>query len=203
MQGSASGGDGEWFVPMIVGDLREDRDKAGGDCVVCDCIFNDSMVDWTTKDIDFKKFVVELAVQRVEEKHSMVLDRSTLAFPNLRSKGPLNPRVVTIPKGPTASTSNSTGPKIEEVSNGAKSGIAPTWRWMEEDDHIRIIVDVPKLTRALHAQSTLDLEPRRLILRVGEVYHLDVALDALPRPVDIDRATAEWRMGAGQVLVMT
>ncbi|KAI0255500.1 PIH1 family [Lactifluus subvellereus] len=96
----------------------------------------------------------------------------------------------------------------------------PTWTWRQEGREIRITIYVPKLTRAIISSSTLDLEPRRFILLIPDLYALDVDLDlsdasleqtpfrvgADPqgtgnasmlkraRDLDIEGARAEWRV---------
>jgi hypothetical protein len=79
------------------------------------------------------------------------------------------------------------------VSNRATPVLS--WSWTKEDEHIKIIINIPKLvsigfsllsqetlislilqTRALIEQSNLDIEPKRFILEVPDHQVLDVNL---------------------------
>lgn len=55
----------------------------------------------------------------------------------------------------------------------------------------------------IHTSSTLDLEERRLILDCRPVYALDIVLesDLAPKGIDVDRATAQWRVKEGQFVI--
>ncbi|KAH7099419.1 pre-RNA processing PIH1/Nop17-domain-containing protein [Auriculariales sp. MPI-PUGE-AT-0066] len=196
---------GDYAVPLIVSDVRAVRDKAGADSLVVDVVFSPDIESWMS-DADFRRFIIELAMQKVEHRHSMVLDRNSLAYPNIRSKGTLESRTVMLPSSPSDRDPEMSKPLIEELepsTNTKGKATKPVWRWTQDADSgaLRIVVDVPKLTRDLHARTALDLEPRRLLLRMADIYDLDAPLDGLPRPVDVERARAEWRVGAGQLVI--
>ncbi|GJE95821.1 pre-RNA processing PIH1/Nop17-domain-containing protein [Phanerochaete sordida] len=92
----------------------------------------------------------------------------------------------------------------------------PVFEWTKDGERIKITVGVPNLTHDDVANAALDVEPRRIILDVPSLYHLDVDL-AMPdaqimatfggtssegsplmlkrqRELDVDGATAEWRV---------
>ncbi|KAJ7145925.1 pre-RNA processing PIH1/Nop17-domain-containing protein [Mycena epipterygia] len=101
----------------------------------------------------------------------------------------------------------------------------PTWSWSKaENGSIEITIIIPFLTRALVAQTTLDLEARRLILSVPTHPPLDINLGVSDaeivamsggapdsghgalmlkreRELDVDNARAEWRV-SDRVLVL-
>ncbi|KAI0944435.1 hypothetical protein AcW1_002148 [Taiwanofungus camphoratus] len=85
-----------WFVPVVVSEPREDKDKAGKPSVVLDCVYNSSLKSRALKDLEFKTFLIELAFQRIEAQHSLLLSRQ-IGTPNIRCKGELHPRTVRIP----------------------------------------------------------------------------------------------------------
>ncbi|KAF8200358.1 pre-RNA processing PIH1/Nop17-domain-containing protein [Pholiota molesta] len=89
-------GAGEWYVPVIVSPPREDTDKAGKPSLVFDCIYNSGVKARTLRDPEFKIFLVELALQRIEAQTGLTLSRA-IATPNIASKGKLAPRSVLIP----------------------------------------------------------------------------------------------------------
>ncbi|KAJ6553989.1 pre-RNA processing PIH1/Nop17-domain-containing protein [Mycena vulgaris] len=123
--------------------------------------------------------------------------------PEISTKGILKPTAASQPK-PTAPVKPDTASR-------------PTWTWAKtENDAIEITIAVPLLTRALVAQTTLDLEAKRLLLSVPAHPPLDINLavsDAeivatsgggqaalmlkRERELDVDNATAEWRVSDG------
>ncbi|KZV84561.1 hypothetical protein EXIGLDRAFT_776392 [Exidia glandulosa HHB12029] len=193
------GPSGNYSVPLIVSDARNARDKG---ITVVDVVFSPDIGTWM-KDADFQRFIIELSLQRAEERHNMKFDRDTLAFPNIRSKGPLEARDVLLPSTDGGDVSATSSKSLIEEIPSASTVRTPKWRWTQDADSgaLQIVVDVPALTRALYAQTALDLEPRRLLLETTGLYALDVPLDTLPRAIDVDSASAEWRVGAGQLVI--
>ncbi|KAF9260415.1 hypothetical protein L218DRAFT_932502 [Marasmius fiardii PR-910] len=119
--GSLDTGD-DYFVPVVVSEGRQDTDKAGRPSLVFDCVFHKSVKTRTLVDHDFKVFIVELALQRIEAQTGLVLSRD-LGTPNIASKGKLTPRTVSLPNFlvqniASASASSGSGvrkPLIEEI----------------------------------------------------------------------------------------
>jgi len=251
-------GEGAYYVPVVVSEPREDRDKAGKPSVVFDAVFNNTLKSRCTKDPDFKLYIIELALEHVEEKAHIALSRQ-IGTPNIASKGKLEPRTVLIPtsllagsstqgkaviseskplirevteassKGSfkqstssghtpsksilkkssapstsqlestsitipntTAAGSKTSRPLIEELPgssasvsedvhpidlNAADFLPVPKWSWAKEGKDIRIEIEVPKLTRALHVVSALDIEAQRILLYIPKTYFLDIKLD--------------------------
>ncbi|KIM41697.1 hypothetical protein M413DRAFT_27292 [Hebeloma cylindrosporum] len=240
-EGNPSG----WYVPVIVSSGRQDTDKAGNPSLVFDCIYNTTVKSRTLRDPEFKIFLVELALQRIEAQSGLALSRN-IGTPNIASKGKLLPRTVQVPAAmlpaltgaPSAIQSPTqipSKPLIQEVSaptNGVASssptsidkganinaadltllpglrGIlkkpAPSasgsstaivtekgatktqiddapldWSWTkDEKGRLRVEVHVPGLTRSLVQSSTLDVEPRRIILAIPgrRVFDIDLEL---------------------------
>ncbi|KDQ11204.1 hypothetical protein BOTBODRAFT_461925 [Botryobasidium botryosum FD-172 SS1] len=191
-----------YFVPVVVSDGREILDRAGKRSLVFDTVFHPSINDRGSKDADYRTFITEIALERIEEKSGLVLGRE-ISTPNISSKGPLTPRTVLVPYFPSNDTQSSiTGkPLVEEIdSKPAVTTTAeqtPQWRRDspgEKGVKGRIIVEVPKLTRTLHSQSTLDIEPNRIILHIPGVYALDIPLDNSggDHEIDVNEARAQW-----------
>ncbi|KAF8966944.1 pre-RNA processing PIH1/Nop17-domain-containing protein [Flammula alnicola] len=85
-----------WYVPVIVSNARQDKDKAGNSSLVFDCIYNTTVKSRTLRDPEFKVFLVELALQRIEAQTGLALSRN-IGTPNISSKGKLLPRTVQVP----------------------------------------------------------------------------------------------------------
>ncbi|KAF5352947.1 hypothetical protein D9758_007899 [Tetrapyrgos nigripes] len=64
--------------------------------LVFDCVYHTSIKSRALKDPEFKVFIIELALQRIEAQTQLVLSRN-IATPNISSKGKLQPRTVSIP----------------------------------------------------------------------------------------------------------
>ncbi|KAI0688502.1 pre-RNA processing PIH1/Nop17-domain-containing protein [Cytidiella melzeri] len=90
----ASGG--AWFVPVIVSEPRTDVDKAGKPSIVFDCVYNSSLKSRCLREPNFRAFLTELGLQRIEAQHSVALSRH-LGTPNIASKGKLFPRTALVP----------------------------------------------------------------------------------------------------------
>ncbi|KAG1736202.1 pre-RNA processing PIH1/Nop17-domain-containing protein [Suillus lakei] len=233
---------GGWFVPVVVSDLRHDKDKAGQPALVVDCVFNTTIKSRTLEEADFKAFIIELALQRVESQTSILLSRQ-IGSPNIASKGKPVARQVLVPgllfppghphhKSDTKAilvqelaspTATAPAPRAKGILKSASNTHTPTWTWTNDQRKIRIMIDVPNLTHAHIPNSTLDVEPRRVILHVPSLYDLDINLDVAPdtdpmfrhgrlggegatqlkrlRDLDVDGAKAEWRV-AEKVIVL-
>ncbi|KAG8964458.1 hypothetical protein FRC03_001774 [Tulasnella sp. 419] len=179
---------GAYFVPVIVSDGRVVNDKAGKPSLVFDCVFSAALKSRCTKDYDFRTFLTEIALERVEDKSGLTLSRE-IALPNIASKGILEPRSVLIPSTrPLAPTK----PLIEELPSAQKPTahkqndvnkiISPMWSAVPEAFQgglgVKLTILVPKLTKALFGSGTiLDVEANRIIFRVPGVYVLDLRLD--------------------------
>ncbi|KAG5650153.1 hypothetical protein H0H81_000519 [Sphagnurus paluster] len=91
-----NGEEDTWFVPVVVSDGRQDKDKSGKPSLVFDCVFHTSVRPRTLTEPEYKLFIVELGLQRIEAQSTLVLSRH-IATPNIASKGKLAPRTVLIP----------------------------------------------------------------------------------------------------------
>ncbi|XP_006455782.1 hypothetical protein AGABI2DRAFT_210349 [Agaricus bisporus var. bisporus H97] len=187
--------DGNYYVPVVVSQPRQDRDKAGNLALVIDCVYNSTLRSRTLREPDFKIFLVELALQRIEAQTSLVLSRQ-IGTPNIVAKGKLEPRRVWVP----ASGDKTDGSGAKNASIGiagtqplprgvVKTPQRPMWTWKKEaEGQILIMVVVPQETphEAIRS-STLDVEPRRLILHIpGSAKTPTLDLD-----VDLNKSDAE------------
>ncbi|KAF8487067.1 PIH1 family [Russula ochroleuca] len=191
-------------IPVFASEGRIDTDKAGKPALVFDCIYHSSLKNHALKDVEFKSFLVELALRQIEAQNAISLSRS-LGTPNILSKGALEQRAVSIPPtlfppghrrrtfldkspakklieevagSPAASSSLdhvNAGDSVMPHSNGSSE--TPSWTWGQEGGEIRITIRVPKLTYATISSATLDLEPRRLTLLIPDLYVLNVDLE--------------------------
>ncbi|KAF8583393.1 hypothetical protein K439DRAFT_1617496 [Ramaria rubella] len=120
-----------YFVPLVVSDGREDKDKAGKPSLVFDALLSPTLKSRMTKDFNFKSFVLEIILSHIESPpqtpgtlptRSLSLSR-TLGTPNIRSKGPLEPREVEVPD-----FGQIQGDNIRTVTNTADIPVTPGLR---------------------------------------------------------------------------
>ncbi|KAI0351584.1 hypothetical protein OH77DRAFT_1592679 [Trametes cingulata] len=121
----------DWYVPVIVSEPRQDKDKAGKPSVVFDCIFSSSLKSRSLRSPEFKTFLIELAFQRIEAQWGVQLSRQ-IGTPNIASKGKLASRSVLIPSAllslpadspsPSNPTAEATTSAIVDISPAAKTG---------------------------------------------------------------------------------
>ncbi|CUA71548.1 hypothetical protein RSOLAG22IIIB_04667 [Rhizoctonia solani] len=196
-------------LPLVLSERRDGADKAGQPCLIFDAIFNPTICSKAAKDPKLRGTLIEVALSRIEEKTGFTLSR-TIATPNIKSKEAIPPRTARIPAFWVSAESTSTA-RIQEL----KTTAVPVWTWSPTREGCRIVIQVPDLTKSLHASSTLDLESRRLIFTAGSRYHLDTPLlqpnqgarapvggtKFLPTTVDPDSAMAEWNVKDKELVV--
>ncbi|KAI3622463.1 hypothetical protein WG66_015005 [Moniliophthora roreri] len=119
-------GSGEYFVPVVVSEGRQDTDKAGKPSLVFDCVFHKSVKTRTLIDHEYKVFIIELSLQRIEAQTGLLLSRN-IGTPNIAAKGKLEPRTVSIPSflAPTSSSDAKKKPLIEEIASTEPESVKP------------------------------------------------------------------------------
>ncbi|KIK09537.1 hypothetical protein K443DRAFT_671439 [Laccaria amethystina LaAM-08-1] len=244
MKGDVDERGNPWYVPVVVSEPRQDKDKAGNQALVFDCVYNSTLRSRSVRDPDFKSFLVELAIQRIEAQSNLPLSRQ-IGTPNIASKGKLLPRAVNIPTTLLKDPINKK-PLIQELhDDDAKPNLKgilkcspprPTslplewsWSWLDSET-LNIVFRVPNMTHALISKTTLDVEPRRIILAIPSHPVLDIDLDISDaeitsrihnseikdkteettrtllqlkrqRDFDVDNTKAEWRVAEGVLTV--
>eukprot|EP00003_Mantamonas_plastica_P033132 TRINITY_DN934_c0_g1_i13.p1 TRINITY_DN934_c0_g1~~TRINITY_DN934_c0_g1_i13.p1 ORF type:complete len:506 (+),score=191.71 TRINITY_DN934_c0_g1_i13:902-2419(+) len=124
-------------VPISLGQPKSDKDAKGSDCLVFDVVFHPDTLTQAEESIDTKYFIIEMALEWIEEKHKLVLERDA-KFPKMKYKGsgdpePHNIRVPKKSKITQLDDSGLSGPvmrpqegssKIMELNGGGVSGNA-------------------------------------------------------------------------------
>ncbi|KZS89413.1 hypothetical protein SISNIDRAFT_489369 [Sistotremastrum niveocremeum HHB9708] len=225
--------DPNYVLPIVISELREDKDKKGEKAFVVDCIYSKELKGKVLKEPDFKEFLQLVALEKVEERHELVLSRK-IGTPNIASKGKLLEREATVPVFATSSASLPANvpvsshradpppksalkkPLIEELtpspipSSQGRSALPQTLSWNLEaqssstDDIIKLTISVPNLTKQNFQQTTLDVEPYRVILRIGEppIYELDQNFQGqVTRQFKVEQAGAEWRVAEKRLIL--
>jgi len=85
-------------VPMSLGATRYDRDHADKPCIVVDACIHTKPYVRAERDLDYRLYVLELAMELVEEREKVQLSRE-FTMPKLASKGSIPKRMLQLPKG--------------------------------------------------------------------------------------------------------
>ncbi|KAF8169812.1 pre-RNA processing PIH1/Nop17-domain-containing protein [Pholiota molesta] len=180
------------YIPAVVSPAREDKDKAGNPSLVFDCIYNTTIKARTLHNPEFKTFLIELSIQRIEAQAGLILSRD-IRTPNISSKGKLGPRTVEVPPHKTKiqppsmevnlpkqsldpSASSTDG---DDVLSPLRREDASTLDCWTKDDNgkLRIEIQLPGLTSALVEAAALDIEPRKLLMVIPKYGSINIDLD--------------------------
>ncbi|KAG9035988.1 hypothetical protein FS837_001773 [Tulasnella sp. UAMH 9824] len=236
--------DGMYFIPVVVSDGRTMADKAGKPSLVFDCVFNSKLKSRVTKDFEFRTFLTEIATPNIASKG--VLEPRTVSIPTaVPAAKPLIQEIssfdttpappTTTPKGILKSSSQNETPPTFPASSGQRE--MPKWSAEVDNSGVVIVIVTPKLTHVRfptgaqtktsfnspQASPILDIEARRIIFILPNIYELDLRLNSAAgklnavkgeieeettirkgdsgRGLDPDGAIAEWRVDKGGVVV--
>ncbi|KIO32120.1 hypothetical protein M407DRAFT_18931 [Tulasnella calospora MUT 4182] len=222
--------DGMYFIPVIVSDGKTTMDKAGKPSLVFDCVFNSNLKGRATKDFEFRIFLTEIALERVEDKSRLTLSRE-IATPNIASKGALEPRTVSIPTAvpspkpliqeisatPTPPTTTPKGILKPSSQKGTLPAAAtsagqrevPKWSAEVDNSGVVVVIITPKFTKTCfnspQTSPTLDVEPCRIIFILPNIYELDLRLNPAAGKLSavkgkVDENTPVGQGGSGRAL---
>ncbi|KAI9179626.1 hypothetical protein H9P43_004954 [Blastocladiella emersonii ATCC 22665] len=168
LKGEATTEDGKptWRVPMSLSGLRDDSDKAGRACLVVDALVHSDVHERGEADWDFKVFLIELALEWVEEKHKLSLSRD-FSLPKMKSKGAVAPHTIYRPQRAGIATATKQRPTYTLRRDAARR-------------HVVVSVALPLVYTA--EKIDVDIEPARVDID-HPLYALSVPLDPL---VDVD-----------------
>jgi hypothetical protein len=84
-------------VPMSLGPTRYDRDHADKACIVIDACIHTKPYLRAERDLDYRLYILELAMELIEERDKVQLSRE-FTMPKIMSKGTIPARMLQIPK---------------------------------------------------------------------------------------------------------
>ncbi|KAF8335692.1 pre-RNA processing PIH1/Nop17-domain-containing protein [Cantharellus anzutake] len=216
-----AGDDGAYYVPVIVSDGREVLDKGGNASLVFDTIFNTSIRERVSKDLDYRTFITEIALERVEDKSGLTLGRDTakpvaassskLLIEELApsdSKSPSSSK-----PAPTSILKSSKGPHSPRLQTIPVPSLFLSGKYQSKmplQTYVEQLLPLRSLTWEHHSECTVDLEPNRLIFTCQSLYaHLDVpiltsfkaAATNTKVGLNVDEAKAQWIVGEGKLVI--
>ncbi|XP_001360324.3 protein kintoun isoform X1 [Drosophila pseudoobscura] len=90
-----TGGRGlSWSIPMAQTGGRDDCDAKNNHCKVFDVVFHPDALHLSTRDSQFRKALIDTALDAVEREYEVALDRANLKYPKLDYKGIARPTVI-------------------------------------------------------------------------------------------------------------
>ncbi|KAF9383284.1 hypothetical protein CPB97_006609 [Podila verticillata] len=105
-------------VPFQLSPPREYKDTGARSYLVVDACVHTDAYKRTEKDFDYKLYIMELAMEWVEEKCQIELSRN-FQLPNIKSKDELKKRSVILPKPPAIQEMEDSTPSKKEASKKA------------------------------------------------------------------------------------
>ncbi|KAG8827386.1 hypothetical protein FRC19_003535 [Serendipita sp. 401] len=175
---------GDYYLPIILSNLRDDQDKSGKQCQVVDCILNPIVRRLAERMTKYRNMILEIVLDTADSQFSWNLSREIVFPNNMRSKGKLMPRQVTIP---TSSSPILITPEFQEITEGG---------------YYRMEIDVPKLDKNSYQRTMLDVEEMRVLLKSDSLYELDVIIDVKNgKGIAIDEASAKWHKNMGKIII--
>ncbi|KAH8316348.1 hypothetical protein KR067_005677 [Drosophila pandora] len=92
-----------WYIPMAQTSSRDDADAKNNHCKVFDVVFHPDALHLAKRNSQFRKCLVDTALDAVEREYQVSLDRANLKFPKLDYKGIARPTVIRkLAENPTA-----------------------------------------------------------------------------------------------------
>ncbi|RKO99066.1 hypothetical protein CXG81DRAFT_15072 [Caulochytrium protostelioides] len=214
----AAGDPARYKVPLSLSALQSDRDRAGKTCLIIDAAVHSRVYAMANRDPGFRHFLIQLALQWIEQKHTLPLDMDYV-LPKAAKKGAISVHTIHRPKRPHIELMDSSegGPSKSPGSAAPASAAASTLpprrqdavrtKNAEDDGDAMLTaytIDVAygddgvtpaflvvaiQLPQATRmANAALDVEPRRLLLQMPS-YQLQAAL---PHAVDIEAGGAQF-----------
>ncbi|XP_052841726.1 protein kintoun [Drosophila gunungcola] len=83
-----------WSIPMAQTTARDDCDARNNHCKVFDVVFHPDALHLAKRNKQFRKCLIDTALDAVEREFEVALDRANLKFPKLDYKGIARPTVI-------------------------------------------------------------------------------------------------------------
>ncbi|ORX91297.1 PIH1-domain-containing protein [Basidiobolus meristosporus CBS 931.73] len=194
----------KYQIPLSLTEPRVDTDD-GKSCLVFDACIHSEPYQRACQDFDFRLYVIELAIEWVEEKNQLTLRRE-FTLPPGGSKGQLAPHTIPVLKeAPITEFDSARQQTTKKPQPAPKAGSirVPEYRLQElpglsgPSKQLHLSVMLPDLVNT--KTTTLDIEPEQLILDTPNMYHLEVPF---PYTIDITQGRALFSRNSKVLKVM-
>ncbi|ORX58615.1 PIH1-domain-containing protein [Piromyces finnis] len=182
----------KYKVPLSLSVPRTDLDKAGKTCIVFDACVNTNPIIKATKDFDYKLFLIELAIEWVEEKYKLKLSRE-FTLPKMRAKGKLVKHFIRRPERPSISEIDNVISDTTNIKKKSKKTLPkPDYEIRKEpkgENATHIIIDIKLKDVENMKESSVDIEKDKIIFKTKDKYLLELKLPIL---IDTEEGTAQF-----------
>ncbi|XP_037953295.1 protein kintoun [Teleopsis dalmanni] len=168
-----------WSLPLAQGPPRDDLDAKNNRCRIFDVVYHPNALQLANRNSEFRKFVIDTALDAVEREFEVDLDRNNLKYPKLKYKGIARPTVIrklaenAPPENlephplesiyPPKPTADSASPKVIKVQS--KSKLQTEFTTPKYVIKHRRDVDLTEFTDELDAKLNVTI-PRELIIEI-------------------------------------
>lgn len=83
-----------WSIPYSACPGRDDYDNKKTRCIVYDVLFHPNTLQLTEKNLEFRKVVIQTALEGLEARYGAKLDRRNYKLPRMKFKGTARPTVI-------------------------------------------------------------------------------------------------------------
>ncbi|KAI9012983.1 PIH1 family [Gaertneriomyces semiglobifer] len=178
-------------VPLSLSSPRPGQDKSGKACLIFDACVHTNPLNKALRDPDYKLFLIELALEWIEEKHKLELSRE-FSMPKMLSKGQLATHFIRRPPRPIVSEVAVPAISSQPSAKTSRALPRPEYHILTEPSEGQpefIVVRIPLPGVKSMKDTTLDIEAKRLIMTVPEKYHLDITFE---HEIDINEGGAQF-----------
>lgn len=197
-------------VPLSLGDAREELDKSGNPCIAHDIVINSDFYKKVEASSLFKNFVIQVAIQGLEDKCNKELNKDFTLLKNKKYLGTPSevtvrtnsskPMITELDSQDSFNANKSTATKklmIQELESPDKPNITktpqPTYTIVQDPavgypTHLVAEFQLPEVSRA--KLINLDIGEDRIVLEAHpKKYFLDIFL---PYPLEQDECGAQF-----------
>jgi len=191
-------------IPMSIGETHKDKDKSGMECLACDVIINNLFYEQKIlKSEMHRTFLITVALEGVEEKHKLSIDKDFSILHNRKSFGRLTPQFVrqkpSIKELGGTTSKSTTSSLIQEIKQDPSSRPSKLVQEVSTDD-LKLEHSITQLSEDL-ARAEVKLphlrHPGKLSVQLGAdrimVESPNGCLDIfVPLDIHQEEATAEY-----------
>ncbi|KAG0169376.1 PIH1 domain-containing protein 1 [Apophysomyces sp. BC1034] len=162
--------DATYRVPLSMGQPRFEKNNAGETYLIMDACIHPQPYLRAERDLDYRLYILELAMEHVEENQTVTLGRE-FTMPNMAAKGQIPKRILRLPKPSLISA--------VKQEKGISAKIKPSVTMLEGGKRVNVVIPMPSTDPS---PWVVNVEHSRLLLSgVGDTMKIP-----LPCRVHVD-----------------
>ncbi|RNA22742.1 PIH1 domain-containing 1 isoform X1 [Brachionus plicatilis] len=174
----------EFRVPMSLGEAHAELDNAGAGCTAYDICISTEFLDKIQKYPTFMGFLMSIAIEGLEQKYSIKIDKNCKLLKNKKFMGQIKEQYIRIKSKPLIAEidKNEHNEKVNrpDSHNELKSQTPKykIYREPQQGELVEFLVAEIELPNIISANSLqLDIGEDRILLNTrSQIYHLDIYL---------------------------